>query len=226
MEYRYAVRGDTFPATRIIAPALQRRALELALDAIEPTELAVPERILALLAPRPFGYGGEQRAFASAAAPAFDQVGIARTLADLVVGDILAPPRAARLVAFAERNPQAPTLTEVVGRLVDRTWSAPVPAQHPALQRVVQRVVVDELIELAGDPNATPESRAGAEWGLRRIARILGRPTPAGAETQAHRQLAAADIDRFLSRRDAPTASPRAPEPPVGVPIGEDGRRR
>jgi hypothetical protein len=36
MEHRYAVRGDPLPPTEIIAPARQRRALELLLDAIQP----------------------------------------------------------------------------------------------------------------------------------------------------------------------------------------------
>ena len=38
------------------------------------------------------------------AAPAFDQLGIARTLATQVVGGILTPERAARLAAFADQH--------------------------------------------------------------------------------------------------------------------------
>ncbi len=122
MEYRYAVRGDTGAPTRVIPPAAQRRALETVLDALAPRELAVPERVLQILAPRPFGYEADGRGFGSAAAPAFDQVGIARTLAANVVGGLLDPQRAARLVAFADRDPREPSLTEVIGRIVDRTW--------------------------------------------------------------------------------------------------------
>jgi hypothetical protein len=221
MEYRYAVRGDTRPPTRIIDPARQRRALTLLLDAIEPAELAVPERVLKVMAPQPFGYTEppEPRAFQSRAAPAFDQIGIARTLTTMVVRGILAPERAARLVAFADRDPRAPTLTEVVGRLVERTWGTAVPREHAALKRVSQRVVVDELIRLAGDTAATPETRAGAEWGLRRVARLLHRRSKLASEDAAHRALAAADIDRFLNRREMPTPSEPVPAPP-GTPIG------
>ncbi len=222
MEYRYALRGDSAPPTQLIAPAAQRRALEAVLDALAPGELAVPERVLRVLAPRPFGYEGDDRAFGSAAAPAFDQVGIARTLAATVVGGLLDPPRAARLVAFADRDPREPSLTEVIGRIVDRTWGAPAAAQHAALQRAVQRVVLDELLELARRPEATPEVRAAAEWGLRRIGRQLAAPVRVAGDAQAHRQLAAADIDRFLGRRDAPTAPPRPLAAPPGAPIGEE----
>src|SRR5437870_4727197 len=71
MEYRYGVRGDSLPVTEILAPPRQRRALELLLDAIQPAELAVPEPVLRLLAPTPFGYDGDDWAFRSQAAPAF-----------------------------------------------------------------------------------------------------------------------------------------------------------
>jgi hypothetical protein len=223
MEYRYAVRGDSGAPTHVIPAAAQRRALETVLDALAPRELAVPERVLRILAPRPFGYEIE-RGFGSAAAPAFDQVGIARTLAANVVGGLLEPQRAARLVAFADRDPREPSLTEVIGRIVDRTWGAPTSAEHAALQRTVQRVVVDELIELARRSEATPEVRGGAEWGLRRIARQLAAPSRAVGEALAQRQLAAADIERFLSRRDTPTARPQPLAAPPGTPIGQEPR--
>jgi hypothetical protein len=78
-----------------------------------------------------------------------------------------------------------------------------------ALQRVSERVVVDELIRLARDTRASVEARAGAEWGLRRIGRLLQASVQAGPETQAHRALAAADIERFLNRRALDAALPR-----------------
>ena len=110
MEYRYGVRGDSLPVTRIIPAARQRRALELLLDAIQPAELAIPERVLAELAPTPFGYDADPRGFRSPAAPAFNQLGAARTLATQVVGGLLSADRAARIAALADRDPTLPTL--------------------------------------------------------------------------------------------------------------------
>ncbi|MGI9077755.1 MAG: zinc-dependent metalloprotease [Gemmatimonadaceae bacterium] len=223
MEFRYGVRGDTIAPTRIVAPAKQRRALELLLDAIQPEELAVPERIVALMAPRPYGdFAGEPRAFQSAAGPAFDQIGIARMLTTTVVRDILTPERTARLVAFAERASRAPTLTEVVGRLIDRTWGEAAPQRHAALKRVSERTVVDELMRLAADSAATIESQAAAVWGLRRIAQRVRAPLSASNEVAAHRTLAASDIEQFLADRRRGTL-PRGrmiPTPP-GTPIGQ-----
>jgi hypothetical protein len=88
---------------------------------------------------------------------------------------------------------------------------------------------VDELIRLAANAHATPEARAGAEWGLRRIAaRLQGRQAAAGPG-EAHRALAAADIERFLERRALPTSlyeplpvPPNMPLTPMGA--GLNGR--
>jgi len=187
--------------------------------------------VLRLLAPTPFGYEHDPWAFASAAAPAFDQLGAARVLATQVIGGLLAPARAARLAAFHDRDPREPGVTEVVDRVVARTWRGAGggpgggSGDHPALARVVQRVVTDELIRLASAERATPEARAAAEWGLRRIVRLAAAPAPGSdAETQAHRELVAADITRFLERRDAGSPRRPAPETPPGAPIGDASR--
>jgi hypothetical protein len=226
MKWRYAVRGDTLPSTELIDAESQRRALGVLLDAIQPKELAVPERVLALLAPPAYGYRQEdRRAFHTRATPAFDQLEIARVLSTMVLRPLFMPERAARLVAFHDRDRRLPSLTEVIGATVDRTWGATQAAPEAALGRVAERVVVDELIRLAADPEASVDARAGAEWGLRRIAGMATvRDGMTGMEA-AHRQLVRADIERFLERRaeDAPRTIPTPP--PAGSPIGGGNAR-
>ncbi|HUF29258.1 MAG TPA: zinc-dependent metalloprotease, partial [Gemmatimonadaceae bacterium] len=221
MKWRYAVRGDTQPPTELIDAATQRRALTVLLDAIQPKELAVPERVLTLLAPPAYGYRQEERrAFETRAAPAFDQIEVARVLATMVVRPLFMPQRAARVVAFHDRDPRLPSLTEVIGTTIDRTWGATHSAREAALGRVAERVVVDELIRLASEPDASVEARAGAEWGLRRISGIAAPREGVTGMEAAHRQLVRADIDRFLERRsdDVPLTAPT--RAPAGTPIG------
>jgi hypothetical protein len=228
MEFRYAVKGDGLAPTSLVAPERQRRALELVLDALEPEELAIPERILAQMAPGAFGVSTDEWFFASSAAPAFDQIGVARTLATMVVDDILAPQRIARLVAFHARNSESPAPEEVIARVVERTWGALDVGEHAALRRVVQRVVVDGLIDLAAHETATVESRAAAEWGLRRISEMIQTRPVRLPEEEAHQSLAAADIQRFLTRRitasDRSVALPAPPGTPIGQPPGTPKR--
>ncbi len=221
MEFRYALRGDGLSPTSIIDPGRQRRALELVLDAMEPEELAVPERILSLMAPRAFGVTTNDWLFGSQAAPAFDQIGAARTLSTMVVENILSPRRVARLVAFNARDGESPAPEEVIARVIERTWGALGIGRHAALRRVVQRVVVDELIDLASNHDATVESRAAAEWGLRRIAEMIQTRAVRLPEEEAHHMLADADIQRFLNRRADPTSRSESVASPPGTPIGQ-----
>jgi len=225
MEYRYAVRGDGLPPTQIIDPVRQRSALEVVLDALEPEELAIPERVLTLMAPRAFGVSTDEWFFRSAAEPAFDQVGAARTLATMVLSNILARQRMARLVAFKARISEAPTPEEVIARIIERTWGTLDVGRHAALRRVVQRVVVDELIDLAADPEATVESRAAAEWGLHRIAEMIDTRAVLLPEEDSHQALAAADIQRFLTRMVDATGSSKALPAPPATPIGQPQRQ-
>jgi hypothetical protein len=221
MEFRYGVRGDPLPVTEVVDGDRQQRALSLLLGALTPEELAVPERVLRTLAPRPFGHQDIRYDFESRAGPAFDQMGIARTLSGMILGGVLQRERMARVVAFHQRDPALPSAEAVVGTLVDGVWDS---SRQDPLTRVVQRELLDRLIGLAADANATVEARAAAEWGLTRIGETAAEraedPEPSVA---AHARLAAADVHRFLDRRYEGGERTDALNPPPGTPIG-DGR--
>ncbi len=220
MEFRYGVRGDPLPVTEVIGADRQGRALDQLVEALSPQALDVPEEVLRLLAPRPFGYAAIRKDFESRAGPAFDHLGIARTLSDMVVGGVLDESRMARVAAFHERDASLPSPEQVVGRFVDGLWSAP--ATNP-LARVPQRAFVDGLVDLAASSSATVESRAAAEWGLRRIAERAARTATTALEDpslSAHAELVAADIERFLERRFEGGERTDALAPPSGTPIG------
>ena len=225
MEFRYAVRGDGLPPAVVIPGDRQRAALTAVLDALEPAALAVPERVLHLIPPRPFGYAAEERQFQSGATPAFDQIAMARTLASDIVGRLLNPQRLGRVVAFSARDPSLPTLGEVMGAMLERTWGAEPGGEGAALRRVVQRAVVDGLIDLAADPTAVVEARAAAEWSLSRIEEIAEQQSPLSGDDAAHLALVLADVGRFLDRPDDATRRTRRFPTPPGAPIG-DGHRR
>lgn len=223
MEYSYAVRGDPTPPTRIVSADRQRRALGQLVAAIQPAQLDVPERVLRLMAPQPFGYQGTRFDFGSRANPAFDHLGVARTLAGMVVSGVLDPARMARVAAFNERDPDLPSPEEVVAAFVDGTWRAG--TGEEVLGRVAQRAVLDALVDLAADADASVESRAAAEWGLRSIREAIDEaPDPTWPPLTAHNGLAVADIDRFLTRRFDGGERTRELAAPPGTPIGQRNR--
>jgi len=229
MEYSNAVSGDGQQATRPIAASEQRAALSLLLGALQPEELAIPDTVLTLLAPRPFSYGGSVELFGSRARPAFDELGAARTLAQMILDAVLERDRAARLVQFAPHMTNALTLGETIDSLTAATWRLPAPrsAKLAALQRVTQRALADQLLALAADTSASPEVRAIAELEitkLRRVAESRARSHPAtrwGDAEQAHWLAIAGDFTRWLERRELPTPTPALVAPP-GDPFGID----
>ena len=109
MFHNILIKGDALPATEIVPAALQREVLGLLMDAIEPANLAMPEALLAQLTPHP-GNNLEDMS----GDYAFDHLRAARILSAMVLEPLLAPDRAARLVAFADRQSGAPTLPDVV----------------------------------------------------------------------------------------------------------------
>ncbi|MFI5213351.1 MAG: zinc-dependent metalloprotease [Gemmatimonadales bacterium] len=223
MEYANAVRGDGQPETRPLSAAAQRAALTQLLGALEPAELSIPDTVVALLGPRPFGYGRSVELFGSRTRPAFDELGAARTLASMIVDLILQRDRAARLAQFAARDPHALSLAETIDALVTRTWQPDAGGEHrAALLRVAGRAVADRLLDLAADRDAAPEVRAMAEYKMTTLvprARLLARSGSDAARAQW--QQVAGDFTRWLERRETPQPS-RALVAPPGDPFGID----
>jgi hypothetical protein len=225
MQYSNATRGDALQATRPIPGAEQRAALSALVRAMTPAELAIPDTVLTLLAPRPFSYGGSVELFGSRTRPAFDELGAARTLAQMIVDAVLQRDRAARLVQQAIHYPNALTLGEAIDTLSSswRKLTRQPDEQHRALERVAQRAVADRLLALAADRDASPEARAGAELAIRTLrTTALSRAQSserASAAEQAHWFAIASDFARWLDRRELPQPTPALVAPP-GDPFG------
>lgn len=225
MEYTNVVVGDGQQATTPIPGARQRAALHEMLGALAPAELAIPDTVLTLLEPNAASVSPRVELFNSETQPAFDELGAARTLAQMVVDDILQPERTARLVMFAHRGANMLTLNETIDSLIAQTWSAPVPASGKlaALQRVSQRAVADRLLQLAADTTAAAQVRAIVELEIRTLQQIAARRAISGSfASRAHWNAIANDFKRWIERRELPQPT-RALTPPPGDPFGGGG---
>ncbi|HEX9763823.1 MAG TPA: hypothetical protein VGA39_00940, partial [Candidatus Acidoferrales bacterium] len=114
------------------------------------------------------------------------------------------------------------TLDEVVEELLDATWNRPWTSdpKAAALQQAANRAVLDRLLALAADKQATVEVRAVTEWALADLLDDLKQQEHPEALREAVRQLAERDIERFFNRSDAATERTTPLEPPPGSPIG------
>ncbi len=214
MDFTFALRGDGQVPTRILPAADQRKALGMAMDAIRPSELTVPERVQRLIPPPPPGFNTDMRWIDGSGGPAFDAVTLAGGLATEVIGYLLNRERAARLVLFQASDASALSLDEVLETILRRTWGAPAPASSAerAVLRASQRAALDVLLDLAGDKAAMPDVRAAAVYHVRQLdARIAASAAGTDAAVRAHNATARRDITRFLSGDDVPESRPRYP---------------
>lgn len=205
----------------IVAPERQREALNAVLDTIKPGELAIPKRITELLPPHATGYDdGTSEYFARRTSPVFDRIGAAMIAADLVISGLLHPQRAARMIEFNAEDKKYPHFKEVVDALILQIWKTPMSADnyHAAILGAQQNLLAQRLMDLTADSNASPQVRATSNEALHQLNESLKISLKQKANAQ-HR-LIQQDIERFLTRPDAPrTRTPNLPLP-AGEPIG------
>ena len=211
MYQNYVVKGDTFPPTEFVPAALQRDVLDLLLDAVQPAALAMPETLLAQLAPSP---GSNLEDLSDDAV--FDQLKAARIAAALVLEPLLEGTRANRMLALAARKSDTLTFPEMIDAVMARTWGAPRGANSSelALRMAVQGVTLDAMMMLGADDKAAPEARAYVLETLRALAALNARNSDGDKITQAFRRQTAADIATYLT--DPKAHAPKAISPAWG----------
>ena len=230
MYHNYVIKGDKLPPTEIVPASFQRDILGLLITAIQPENLAIPESLLAVLTTDPNGRGGEFGGAASttsleefkvATGYAFDHLSAARTLTDMVAGQILQPETAARLISFADRQENALTLPEVIGKLLDGTWNAPrdTTPMLRSLRRAARQVVLDDLMMLAVNPKSTPETRAVVMEQLVELKPKITGMHDQDAVTEATLRQAERDLTRFLANPTAAAPKTAALPQPAGAPL-------
>ncbi len=231
MYHNYVVKGDTLPPTEIVPAAFQRDILGLLLSAVQPQELEIPESLLALLTTDPSGRGGGEyggvrsstaiEEFNVSTGYAFDHLSAARTLSDLVLGQLLDPEKANRLISFADRQPGALTLPETVGKVLDATWNAPRDATPMlrSLRRVARQVALDDLMILGANPKSSPETRAVVIEQLVQFKSKLAGMHDADAVNEASLRQSERDLTRYLVNPAMAAPKAAALPQPAGAPL-------
>lgn len=221
-DFVYAMRGDGRAPTTWVSGESQRKTIDVLSATLKPSELTIPKKILDLIPPRPPGYGMHRELFPRTTGEGFDPVNPAAIAADVTIGFMLQPDRAARMVAQYAVDQALPGLGEVIDKLVKATFDATTSGTYEAeVRRATERVLVDRVMWLASAaPNA--QVRAIASYKLQRLAARLRAEVGRSESDVAAHTLLAADIKRFLERptADVQKLIPTSPAPP-GAPIGD-----
>ncbi len=223
VDYTYTVKENGSlvpqPIRQIVPAARQREAIGLLMSTLDPSFLQVPQRIVDLIPPRgDVSVTSNTELFEHRTFPLFDPLSAANACADITLGALLDPARAARMEEFHAENAANPGFTEVLDDIV-KSVTRSAPGMSGAILRTSGRLTATRLMELASDSNAEAQVRAEASEALRQMAKLLSGSSSDEAET-AYRQSMRDDIARFLARPDQPRSEPKPPAVPPGEPIG------
>ena len=217
MYTNFAVKGEALPPTEIVPAAKQREILGLLLDDVDPASLAIPEPLLvSLTVPIERGPGNEN--MESSTGYAFDHLAAARTIAGLVFDQLFEPETAARLIGFADRQPNALTLPETIDACAKKVFGVSAPAgMLRSLQRQTQRVFLDALMTLGATPASTPDVKAVVMASVAAIrTQVAGLKDPDPVNEASLRQMER-DLTRYATNPTVPKKSSAAP--PIMAPI-------
>jgi Met-zincin len=224
MDYTFALRGDGQTPLQILAPAEQRRALTAVLATLKPDVLALPESLLKIIPPRVPDYERGREHFKIRTSPAFDALAPAEAAAEHTLQFLFNGERASRLVEFHARDARNPGLEEVLDAVLNATWkSLRDPGYFGEVSRVVDTVVLYDLMSLAVNERASQQARAIASLKLEELKKwSTGAQTAAkDSEERAHLYFAATQIAQF--QKDPKLIPiPTPAQPPDGPPIGDD----
>jgi len=226
IHYIYAMRGDGREPVKAVPVREQRAALDALVASLKPSELALPSAVLGAIPPRPAGFGMHRELFPRNTGSAFDAITPAVVAADLVMGELLNPARAARLINQRALDPALPGLETVIDRLRDAASRKQArSAYEREITRALEHVLVDNLMTLASTA-PMPQVRAIASYKLKAMMTDMQQRgtlmNTADAESQsANAQYLADEIKRFLDRPSQPAQRLAVPEAPPGAPIGQ-----
>lgn len=220
--YTNALRGDRSagagqPVYSIVPAAEQNRALAALLATLDPAFLAVPNRVLALIPPRPFRFDPNPReVFKRHTGLAFDAMAPPEAAVGLTLRMILNPERCARLAGQKARDPRLPDLNGVFEQLRESITKSPLlnKADYAGeIARLTERLYIDGLIRLATNKDADGSVRAATHEAILSINN--SKPTGVTPYRNAYVRWT---IRQYLSDPDRSGSAPSL-SPPDGAPI-------
>lgn len=221
--YTYAARGDAQKICDPLPPKEQMAALNGLIATLKPEVLALPESIIKLIPPRPYGYVENPReTFKDRTGLTFDPLGPPEAAANMTLSFMLQHERAARLNGHQALNAAMPGFNTVVDRLIEETWrAAPLKGYTGEVKRLVEKLTLQHLTRLAGNKEAASQVRALATLKVSELKSWLESRVPAEKDTsqKAHYQFALSQIREFENNpTDLNQTMPLAV--PDGAPIG------
>ncbi len=225
VDYSYALRSDTRRLPSPIPKEEQLAAVDALLETISPEALKLPENVRTQLPPRPPGYQQHRELFDGYTGLTFDPYAPAQIAVGLVADLLVNPERMTRIIYQEDFDGDLPGFDDIYQRIFKKIWTNRVPrdSYDAELQRIVQQVWTDALLELVTRSKVAPSTRARVVFYLREAQAWLERNRGGNNETIAHRDQVYDDIQRVLNREYEASEKRTSMTTPPGSPIGQSG---
>ncbi|HEY4198172.1 MAG TPA: zinc-dependent metalloprotease [Mucilaginibacter sp.] len=221
--YTFALKNDGQTITKFVPPAEQWKAFNALMVTITPDALALPEKLIEKIPPRPVGYPRTRETFKSRTGLTFDPLSAAESAASNTLEFMLQPQRAARLVEYHSRDNTQPGLEAVLNKLVAQTWKLPQQGGYKGeVQRLVNTLTLKQLLTLAADTKAPESVRGIALVQIDELKKWMSKTAlTAGNEQKANLLFGLSQIGQFEKTPDKfqPAETLAMPD---GSPIGMD----
>ena len=159
--YTNALKGDKQEIFKPVNAVDQRKSLDALLETLQPSFLAVPKQLFALIPPRPFRYpANPKETFKRYSGMSFDILSPAESSAELSLSLMLEPSRASRLATQQVFDTSLPSFTEVLAKMTKTLVQNPDLAKNDytgQLKRVVAEMYVRALKMLSENETANLE---------------------------------------------------------------------
>jgi hypothetical protein len=216
VDYSYKVKGDNQPEQKWISAKDQNEALKALLTTISPAQLEVPAHILALIPPRPYGYGRNRETFTSRTGPTFDPIAPAENIVDATFSFLFESGRINRVYLQNLQDQSLPSFEAVLNQVTRQVFSSTMPGGlKNEIKLMTEAKLVDHLVMLSKNPNASQTVRAISRMKLEEIAEMEAE----SGVLKAHRAYLENKIEAFLELPEEFTAQ-QSLSIPDGAPIG------
>jgi len=215
MNYSYSVKGDAQVKPTILSKEVQTKALNAALDCLNPETLTLSEKIIQMIPPRPPMYYGIGELFEKRTGMSFDPLTAAEALTNYELAFLFNSERANRLVQL-KAEAATPGWDDVLDAIIQKTWKA---APEKGLKQEVsiqtQQMVLSWLISLSMNENANFQVKSICFDRLQSLKLFVTEKAKSNPNLKAHYSYA---IERINKPKDiiVPQAKTIAPGAPIG----------
>lgn len=213
LDYSYKLRGDNQKTPEIVDADLQNEAIDAVLKTIQADFLALPDRILEIIPPRPAGVAYSRELFGGNTGFGLDPISIAQTTADMTLSLLLNPQRANRLVEYKARD-KGPGLDDLIQKIMMATFHHhKTEGYDAAIQSSINFAFMNNLIKLHASPQANPLTKAIVYEKLLHFKEMLPKR---GTTMEVY---IASELENYLEN-PVEFKAPRVDPMPPGAPIG------